>query len=150
MANLFQLGPELSDRQRRKDWVIVALFGAFVAAALLWSSSPVDGVVLCPFRRLTGLSCFGCGMTRACVNVMHGNLWASVKFHPFGILFVIGFGATALLRLAQNLVGHRIEYPGRAFWKRKDNPVLIGCLLILGLFGVLRLILEWAGFLTPI
>ncbi len=144
-----QLGTPLTAAQRRKGWAVVGLFVAFIVATQVFPSSPVNGVTLCPFHRLTGYDGFGCGMTRACVALMHGQVAASLTFHPFGIFFVLGFAATALDRLVQNLVGCRIDYPGRAFWKSKDNPVLIGCLIAVVVFGVLRFVLEVSGFLTP-
>jgi len=40
----------------------------------------------CPFHRLTGLPCPGCGMTRAAVALVRGNLTEAMGWHPF-ILF---------------------------------------------------------------
>lgn len=150
MRPLLTSGQPLSAAQRRKNWIVVGLFVAFVVAGLVFPASPIDGVTLCPFRRLTGHSCPGCGMTRACVSLLHGHLWRSFSFHPFGLFFVLGFAATAADRLMQNLKGCRLDYPGRAFWKRKDNPVLIGCLVAVLVFGAARLVLELSGFLTPV
>lgn len=150
MRDFFELGPRLSAAERRKRWWVVGVFVAFVAATLLYPHLPMDSTTLCPFRWATGLSCPGCGMTRACVHLMHGAFGASFASHPFGWLFVMSFALVALDRLIQALVGRRVSYPGRQYWKSSRNPVLLGCLVAVGAFGGVRLILELAGFLTPI
>ncbi len=65
--------------------------GAAVAlgAAFLISPDHVeDGPVICPFRRLTGLPCPGCGLTRSWVYLAHGQWHDGFTAHPFGIVAV--------------------------------------------------------------
>ena len=38
----------------------------------------------CPFYRLTGLPCPGCGLTRAFVCLGHGQVLAALHWHPLG------------------------------------------------------------------
>jgi hypothetical protein len=45
---------------------------------------------LCTLKRLTGLSCPGCGLTRCFISLAHGDLAAAWAFNPAGIwLFAI-------------------------------------------------------------
>jgi hypothetical protein len=53
------------------------------------------GPVLCPFRRITGLPCPTCGLTRSWNAALHGQLRESVAFHPLGLLTLIGAAAIA-------------------------------------------------------
>jgi hypothetical protein len=51
----------------------------------------------CPFLRVTGLPCPGCGMTRSCLALLRGDFHAVWHFNPFGLVFaafwaVVGFG----------------------------------------------------------
>jgi Protein of unknown function (DUF2752) len=43
------------------------------------------GPVLCPWRRLTGRRCPGCGLTRAVGAALAGDLRGSVRAHPLGV-----------------------------------------------------------------
>ena len=40
------------------------------------------GGVPCPIRTVTGVSCPGCGMTRACVCALRLDLAAAFRYHP--------------------------------------------------------------------
>ncbi len=78
---------------------------AFGAAALVFSPEHIeDGPVICPFRRLTGLPCPGCGLTRSWVYLAHGWWRESFLAHPFGwvavvaVLVLAGFVVRARLR----------------------------------------------------
>lgn len=46
----------------------------------------------CPIRFLSGIPCLGCGMTRAWIQVLHGNIRTAFYFHPLWLcppLFVL-------------------------------------------------------------
>lgn len=63
-------------------------FAAVVAAACIPVDSVEHGPVLCPIRRLTGIPCPGCGLTRSFVYTMHGQFGDAVAAHAFGPLLV--------------------------------------------------------------
>jgi hypothetical protein len=43
----------------------------------------------CPLFKLTGIPCPGCGLTRACLLLLRGEVLASIKFHAFAPVFVV-------------------------------------------------------------
>lgn len=45
----------------------------------------------CPFRFLFGLSCAGCGMTRAVAALLHGDFSLAWHFHPLVFLLPVLF-----------------------------------------------------------
>jgi hypothetical protein len=66
-----------------------------VAAAYLFFFEPgrTGFFPACPFRTLTGLTCPGCGTTRALHQLLHGNLLGAFELNPLLLLLlpVIGF-----------------------------------------------------------
>jgi hypothetical protein len=72
------------------------LAGLAILVAWLIPAGRLDrGPVLCPFRRITGLPCPTCGLTRSWNAALHGQLRESVAFHPLGLLTVVGAAAIA-------------------------------------------------------
>ena len=64
---------------------------ALAAGGVLWAATPIHPPLVCPLRALTGIPCPVCGMTRAVTAAMRGDLWASLRYQPAGIvLLVIG------------------------------------------------------------
>ena len=43
----------------------------------------------CPFFKLTGIPCPGCGLSRACLLLLRGEVRASIKFHAFAPIFLV-------------------------------------------------------------
>ena len=68
----------------------VLLFWLSLAAAsgyLLLFEPGKSGVFLaCPFRKITGFTCPGCGSTRAMHRLIHGDVIAAFQFNPLFIL----------------------------------------------------------------
>jgi hypothetical protein len=77
------------------------LFQLAAAATLLRATEDgvsVAGIPLggaCLFRRLTGLPCPTCGMTRSVVLSLHGHLAAALRVNPAGICWVLAVAAIA-------------------------------------------------------
>lgn len=52
----------------------------------------MDRLLICPFKWITGIPCPGCGMTRACLHFLSGNIEESFYYHPLFWLVPIIFG----------------------------------------------------------
>jgi Protein of unknown function (DUF2752) len=79
-----------SVRRLRAIWLGVGL--SIVAVALLARHYPLGGqheIVLCLFRRITGLACPGCGLTRAFVALSRGDFTAAIAFHPLAPVLAV-------------------------------------------------------------
>ncbi len=50
----------------------------------------------CPILHLTGVPCPGCGLTRAIMLLLQGDVYASIKFHAFAPIFLIAIVLVAL------------------------------------------------------
>ena len=58
---------------------------AAVTAATLLTPESVEGLPsVCAFRRVTGLPCPGCGLTRSWTLTAHGRVRRAAERHPFG------------------------------------------------------------------
>mgnify|MGYP001125114515 CR=1 FL=1 len=68
---------------------------AVVLAWLLPAAATEGGPVLCPVRRVTGLPCPACGLTRSWAAALHGRPAASLRFHPLGMVLLAGAVAYA-------------------------------------------------------
>jgi hypothetical protein len=77
--------PALTQRWGRPLAVVAG--AALLAPTLLrpWSHGPV----VCPLRRVTGVWCPTCGMTRAFGWLAHGDLHESMRYHPLAPLLAI-------------------------------------------------------------
>ena len=65
--------------------VLYACLTAAVTAATMLAPESVESLPsTCAFRRITGLPCPGCGLTRSWVLTAHGHLRHASERHPFG------------------------------------------------------------------
>jgi len=73
-----------------KSRLAVLLFWLSLAAAsgylLLFEPGKSGFFLVCPFRKLTGLACPGCGSTRALHRLIHGDVVAAFHFNPLFVL----------------------------------------------------------------
>lgn len=74
--------------QRFSDPIKLAALGGLVILSS-WSIGTITNGSPCPFYRLTGLPCPGCGGTRAVVAFFKGDLQAAASFNLVGGFFVI-------------------------------------------------------------
>ncbi len=73
---------------RSRAWVL--LFWLSLASAsvylLIFEPGKSGFFLVCPFRKLTGFTCPGCGSTRALHRLIHGDIIAAFQFNPLFIL----------------------------------------------------------------
>ena len=87
-------------QQRKKTFQCIGLTAAaIIMAALLFQYNPASSGVFppCPFHKLTGLYCPGCGSLRALHQLFHGHLAAAFGLNPLMILSLpfVAYGLTA-------------------------------------------------------
>lgn len=87
--------------------------------------------IRCPFEKLTGLSCPGCGVTGMALSIMRGNLaaawqcnqltFALIPFYAiFGIQLIAKYIRTGSMRLSRN--------QSAVLW------IIIACYLVFGIW----------------
>ena len=123
----------------RRDWGFWVPAAAALALSFVWSPSGLPGIDLCPFHRLTGLPCPGCGLTRAFCAISHADFAAAWACNPFGYLF---YGIAVILLLRPVLRRH---YQSSERLILQPHMVSTGVAALVGamwVFGVLRMIQQ--------
>ncbi len=76
--------------------VVLSLISfAVLMASLALPRGGLPGIDTCAFHALTGLSCPGCGLTRAFCAISHGQFHDAWSFHPFSFPLYAGVLAGA-------------------------------------------------------
>lgn len=88
----------------------------------------------CPFALLFGLPCPGCGLTRAALVLLHGDLERAISQHP---LVLVVLGVMAWLG-ADLLLGQRWPHPAMGRRARWRLPLLAGLTAALVVLWLLR------------
>jgi hypothetical protein len=105
--------------------------GEGTQVSLPWMTSPLPE--LCHMRRMTGLDCPGCGLTRCFISIAHGDVAAAARYNLGGVLL---FG----LLIAQ------LPYRSLQLWRlSRGLPALKLRRLttVLAVIVISMLILQW-------
>lgn len=100
---------------RSSRWLTAGLLAAPVAGvglAQVWTPSDADTFSLCPFRRLTGGWCPGCGLTRGVVHLVRGDWDTAWAYHPLAVLAVVTLVVVWAVLVGRRL-GRTVPWPGR-------------------------------------
>ena len=92
-------------------WILLAVATAVVGLSMLLSLGSEPGQVmlplincplppLCTMKRLTGLDCPGCGLTRSFIALGHGQWRDSFRFNPAGPIWFALIGVALVVCLA--------------------------------------------------
>lgn len=117
--------------------ILALVLGALGVA--IWSDFP-----LCPMAGTFGVPCPGCGLTRATLALLHGDVRAALHFHPLvGLMapLFVGFVGTAVLELLRTPAiparRSRVNWNGRGL-------TVVAVLLLTATVGVW--LLRFAGY----
>jgi len=75
-------------------WAAAALVTALGVLAVVDLSDSARAT-MCPWRQCTGVSCPGCGMTRAVSRLLHGDVGGAIRYHP--LVFMVLAEIVALI-----------------------------------------------------
>lgn len=83
---------------KKQRWAILAVIACLLLLKATTGAS-------CPMVALTGFPCPGCGLTRAGIHLMHGEVQSAFRIHPF-IYGVAAYGA--VFAINRYLLGRRM------------------------------------------
>ena len=120
-----------------KKTLVFILFGLILI--LFWIFDPTDQNTFfwqCPFYKLTGWQCPGCGSQRAIHSLLHGELSNAFQFNP--LLFC---------SIPYLFLGYILEqYRGKSTFCQKLWNVLFGQLAILILIAIVIGFSSWRNY----
>lgn len=74
---------------------IVAIMGGYLALLLMDYSHHTKGITSCPFKLVTTIPCPGCGMGRATLSLLAGDIFQSFYYNilciPLSIVILLSF-----------------------------------------------------------
>lgn len=130
-----------SPRPRRSWalWTALAVGGVLLARVLLIDAeSTIRGMSPgCPFHRVTGLHCPGCGGTRAFFAFLKGDLARSWRMNP---LFLGGLAAGGFYLAAALLEQKTGRRPAWTRLSAKAGWIILALILV---FWIVRNIPQW-------
>ncbi|MCU0873777.1 MAG: DUF2752 domain-containing protein [Pirellulaceae bacterium] len=147
--------PKFSESGHSQDWGYQAVFLIVSLAVIALATVlevrdqrvvfPFFGFRLpesCWFKRLTGLGCPGCGLTRSIICLVHGNFLRAWDFNPGGYFFFLLIAAQLPYRIVQIWRIHR----GFAPWCLTNATLGAASLAALAL--LVQWIVRWWGNAT--
>ncbi len=112
-----------------------------IGSALLILCATLFGIHLwtCPIQAVVGISCPGCGLSRAMVLLIQGDWQASMIMHAFAPVFLLGF---AMLAASAVMPGqfHRKMVNRTAAWERRLGIIPMMLLAFMA-YWILRLLI---------
>ena len=137
-------------QRNRDEWAICIIELASIVgilAVMVFFSAPAEIPLVkfyaCPFHKLTGYDCPGCGMTRACMAILHGDFLLSLQFNAGGFAVVI----FAALRIAKRLCELLLRRSPALHVSWAVPAAIAGAVII---YGLVRLALELCGTIAPL
>lgn len=122
-------------------WLLATAVGLAALFVLRgWSPGNDSSDSICALRRVFGLACPTCGLTRAFAELAKGRYGAASRFHPFASVLAAELG------LAWGILGAAIFRPGWPLPRRAAIPVLLVTVAALVVVWIYRLA---AGTLPP-
>jgi hypothetical protein len=102
----------------------------------------------CPFFRVTGVPCPGCGLSRATTLLLKGDLAGSIRFHAFAPIFLFAIVALILsLILPKSIIQPAIARAELIERKTGVTVLILGSLI---LYWLARLVFMQAAFVQLI
>lgn len=122
---------------KKRAVIILVIIAALLFVCIYWALDPSQyPFPQCPFYRLTGLKCPGCGSQRALHQLLHFNILSAFKYNA---LLVVSIPLLAFLFSADLL---REKCP--KYFLASRHPIFSwGVLALIVLWWVLRNVFGW-------
>lgn len=111
---------------------------ALVGSCFLYYHSPEEKLwLICPFYRLSGYYCPGCGSGRACYSILHGRIYQAFRYNPLLCVLLPWFALYIAVCAAQWVMYGRETVSRRIpVWL---TYVLLAAVILYGVFRNIRM-----------
>ena len=75
---------------KRQQKALQSLFAGLLYFFVLYIATYVIKGSLCPIKRIFGFSCFGCGLTRGFVSILHFDLKTAIRLNILSVPIFAG------------------------------------------------------------
>ena len=96
MDNLWYKTKNINSRKRH---TLHSLGVGFVFFVILFISTKIFSVSLCPIKNLFGISCFGCGMTRGFISILNFDFKTAFEYNVLSIPLFVGIALYCIFSL---------------------------------------------------
>jgi hypothetical protein len=137
--------PPISPVLRDRKFALILAGAAGLQLTLVSLSLP--GWV-CPIFRITGIPCPGCGLSRALMLLLEGDLRGSLRYHAFAPIFLLTIVAVLLVALLPK----SITEPIVSRVERLEGQTKLTVIILIGLFlyWLARLLFMQSAFVQLI
>lgn len=101
------------DQFSKHCFFVCLVIGFFILIAIvginLTDVDLMNGFSECTLHKFTGIYCFGCGGTRACICLAKGEILASIFYHPFVPYMAAGYLAFVASHCIHYLSGRKVH-----------------------------------------
>ena len=105
------------------------LAGGIITASFIMPLRGI-GIELCLYKRLLGITCPGCGLSRSIINISHAQFGQAFLYHPFGfVVYPVLVFLTIFMFMPQKIKKLIID-----FVRHRNKMISIMYLLIVYLF----------------
>lgn len=95
----------------------------------------VERLPFCPMATVLGIPCPGCGLTRATLALLHGNIRAAFALHPLVFVLAPLFAAAITSAAFGYVRGPRLQRTPN-LWFASRSATLIATVLLVATLGV--------------
>ena len=103
--------------------MILLITAAIVAAVIIYGHPPGNNKWYppCIFKKITSFDCPGCGSTRACYHLVHGNILQAANHN----LMLVAFIQVMLIGFINFFTGKLAKA-----WQKLNRPFIILCIIL--------------------
>lgn len=132
-------------RSRTNSWIMFFIITIILMGMHFWQPPEHNLFITCYFKKMTGLPCPGCGITRSLCAMAKGDFVHSLKFHPLGLLIFIAIIVIWLKAIVELMFKRTLVL---SINQKTKTIILYAFILLTGIFWMVRLGLTAGLFNT--